>query len=80
MTNTTDAARRRLIVQQCEPTPVSPHGVRLNFTLSLHKDGSGFINTQGADDLSCGSDLVVIAELAKLIELLRREQLKRERA
>lgn len=78
MTNTSDAAWRQLIVQKCEPTPRDQKGVYLDLRISLHSNAS-FIRTPngGTLDLSCSTDLVLMAELAKLVELLRGEQVKR---
>jgi hypothetical protein len=79
MNHTSDVERRQLIMQKSQPTPVDQRGVFLDLRISLNGNGS-FIRVVdgGAPDLSCSTDHVVIAELAKLVELLRREQLKRE--
>ena len=73
-----DAERRRLIVQRACPTRIDPHGLYLDLRISANSNGKLFIRASGAPDLSCSTDVAGIAELALLVERLRRAQLKRE--
>ena len=74
-TRMTDDERRQLIVQRNHRTKRDPRGRYLDLRISLHDD-AGFIRAcdGGAPDLSCSTDEVVLAEVAKLLQLLRCEQ------
>ena len=75
-----DTERRQMIVQRHKHTKRDPHGVVLDLRLSLNSKGQMFIRARGAKDLSASSDDIGLNELAILVGMLRREQLKRAAA
>jgi hypothetical protein len=69
----TDPERRQLIVSRARKTKRNPTGRRLELHITAHSKG-WFVGARGAKDLSCSSKERAIAEIAKLLDLLQREQ------
>jgi hypothetical protein len=78
----TDVDRRSTIADYAVPTPRSPNGLYIDLRLSLYNtDGHsafGPIKGERHAVLNCADDLELIAELAKLIGKLRRQQKRRD--
>ena len=80
----TDNERRRAIIEYAEPAPQSPNGLCINLGIALYdSDGHSCIapvdSTERHAVINCPDDLELIAQFAKLIARLRRQQ-KQQRA